>query len=413
MARNHKNWLESYMKYSSFSEAPDKFHFWTGISMLAGAIRRRVFIHQGYFEWVPNFYIVFVAPPGIVSKSTTANIGVRLLKEVPNVKFGPNVVTWQALVKAFSEATEVIERADGTLDPMSAMTIVASELGNLLNPQDREMVDMLVNLWDCHRGEITKVTKTMGDDRIQNPWVNMIGCTTPDWISGTFPEYMIGGGFTSRCIFVYGEDKRKLVAYPGLVMDQETRDMAGPLSEDLVHISNLEGEFKLTSEAVAWGEAWYTDHYDKNKHSISDSRMKGYLARKQTHMHKLAMILSLSQKDELVITEENLQLACTVLTAAEADMPKVFAHIGLTNETRAIEFLINLVRRVTKIDYEEAYRALSRSLTSTQFEEVAKSAIKTGYIRHDTVNGRTILSRVLDSSQDQPVAQPLVAAPGP
>jgi len=62
-----ENWLKSYMHYSSFSEAPDKMHFWVGVSTIAGALRRRVWIDQGYFQWTPNFYIVFVSPPGIVS----------------------------------------------------------------------------------------------------------------------------------------------------------------------------------------------------------------------------------------------------------------------------------------------------------------------------------------------------------
>lgn len=362
------------------SESPDKFHLWTGISVVAGALRRRVFIDQGYFEWTPNFYIIFVAPPGIVSKSTTAAIGMRLLREIPTIKFGPNVVTWQALVTNFAAAREMFERANGAIEPMSAMTIVSSELGNLLNPQEREMVDLLVSLWDCERGSLTKATKTMGDDKVENPWINILGCTTPDWISGTFPEYMIGGGLTSRCVFVYGEEKRRLVAYPGLAMPSTSGDLKAKLVEDLLAISTIEGQYKLTREAVAWGEMWYASHYEKNSHSIADTRMKGYIARKQTHLHKVAMILAAARSDVLEIAEEHLVEALGVLEAAETDMPKVFAHIGLTNETRAIHTVVALVRRSGGIKYHAVYRNLCSTLTLGQFEEVVRSALKTGYI---------------------------------
>jgi hypothetical protein len=122
-------------------------------------------------------------------------------------------VTWQALVSAFAESTMSFEY-QGEFYPMSALTIESSEFGNLLNPQDTEMIDLLVSLWDSKQGAFHKKTKASGNDIVENPWINLIACTTPSWIAGNFPEYMIGGGFTSRCIFVYAEKKAQLVAYP-------------------------------------------------------------------------------------------------------------------------------------------------------------------------------------------------------
>lgn len=78
--------------------------FISGLSLaIAGALRRKVWIDQAYFKWYSNFYIIpLVAPPGIVSKSTTAGIGMSILREVPGVNFGPDVVTWPAFVEAFA-----------------------------------------------------------------------------------------------------------------------------------------------------------------------------------------------------------------------------------------------------------------------------------------------------------------------
>ena len=107
MARNFRDWLEAFCDYAQYGEAPRRMYFWVGVSAVAGALRRKVWIDQAYFRWHPNFYIILVAPPGIVSKSTTASIAMRLLRRVPRIKFGPDVVTWQALVGAFAEATEM------------------------------------------------------------------------------------------------------------------------------------------------------------------------------------------------------------------------------------------------------------------------------------------------------------------
>ena len=56
-----------------------------------------------------------------------------------------------------------------------------------------------------------KISKHAGNDDVVNPWINIIACTTPAWIAGNFPEYMIGGGFTSRCVFVYADAKERFV----------------------------------------------------------------------------------------------------------------------------------------------------------------------------------------------------------
>ena len=121
--------------------------------------RRQVWIDMGYFHWVPNFYIIFVAPPGIVSKSTTANIGMNLLREIDGIHFGPDAVTWQALVQSMGQSAELIPMPDGTMMPMSCITIVSSEFGNFLNPNDREMIDALTHLWDGQIGVFKKKTK--------------------------------------------------------------------------------------------------------------------------------------------------------------------------------------------------------------------------------------------------------------
>ena len=86
----------------------------------------------------------------------------NLLRQVPGIKFGPDVVTWPALVSAFAESTEAFE-FEGTFHPMSAMTLESSEFGNLLNPQDKEMVDLLVSLWDGKQGSFEKHTKHNGN----------------------------------------------------------------------------------------------------------------------------------------------------------------------------------------------------------------------------------------------------------
>lgn len=393
--RRCANWLDTYMQYSSSSESPDNFHFWTAVSCIAGALRRRVWIDMGYFEWTPNFYIVFVAPPGIVSKSTTASIGMNLLRQVPSIKFGPDAVTWQSLVQSLADSTEGVE-LNGEISPMSAITIVSSEFGTFLDPNNREMVDVLVSLWDGQRGAFQKSTKTQGNDNVENPWVNILACTTPAWIAGNFPEYMIGGGFTSRTVFVYGEDKRHLVAYPGALLPPEHHRRAEDLIHDLEIISTeLVGPYIITEEARAWGEVWYERHYATTPTHLMDDKFGGYRARKQSHIHKLALIIAAAQRNELTITMEDLIAAEGFMTETETHMPKVFAQIA-SEESRFANELKGILFRIGACTIRDAYLPLQNSCSSRTFNEALDSLRLAGYVH---VTGQNIrpTKRLYDS----------------
>lgn len=384
MARRFNDWIQEYINYASFSEAPTKMHFWSGVAAVAGTLRRHVWIDQVYFKWYANHYIVFVAPPGIVSKSTTVAIAMDILRKVSGVGFGPDVVTWPALVTAFAGCRESFQVGDDWYT-QCALTLESSEFGNLVNPQDREMIDLLVTLWDARTGAFSKKTKTSGNDEVENPWINMIACTTPAWIAGNFPEYVIGGGFTSRCLFVYADKKEKYIAYPSLETPPGLRDRAILLADDLAHMAEvLKGPYELTADAIAWGRIWYKHHYDHPPPELArDERFGGYLARKQTHIHKLAMVLAAAQRDEMRITADDLALAEAAISALESDMPKVFARIGRTEESIQAERFVKFVHSFTdEVAFDVAYQFVYTHFPKAQdFEAIFKGAMMSGQIR--------------------------------
>ncbi|NIS77743.1 MAG: DUF3987 domain-containing protein [Deltaproteobacteria bacterium] len=391
--RHFKDWLKKYLEYTAHSEAPDIFHFWTGVSTIAGALRRRVWIDQRYFQWTPNFYIFFVAPPGVVSKSTTMGIGMKLLREIEGVHFGPDAVTWQALMQSLADASELVTMPDGLMYPMSCITVAASELGTFFNPQDREMVDVLVSLWDGQVSTFRKSTKTQGHDVIENPWLNIIGCTTPAWVAGNFPEYMIGGGFTSRSVFVYAERKRQFVAYPSQVIESEQHIMdAEMLVDDLDRIAQMRGEFSLSKGAVSWGTQWYKEHWENRPRHMASEQYSGYIARKQTHIHKLAMVLSAAQRDELVIYESDLIAANTLVTALEKDMIKVFDQVGTKENAEQMKEVLTLIRAAKEIDRQKVWQMMMYKFRShDEFEMCLSGLINSGYITQKSDGTKLIL----------------------
>lgn len=395
MARHYKDWIQTFLEYSKFGEAPPHMYFWVAVSAIAGALRKHVWFDMGTFRWYPNFYIIIVAPPGIVAKSTTSGVGMELLRAVPGIKFGPNVVTWEALVQKFGQAAEQFEW-NGEMRTMSPITIESSEFGNLFDPKDRKMVDVFVDLWDSKDGPFEKATKMSGNDHIVSPWFNIIGCTTPSWIAENFSRYLIGGGFTSRAMFVYAQQKHKFVAYPKRHMTEEGYDrevVRQKLIEDLEHIScNLIGEYEMTEEAYEFGEAWYTDHYTKQIRNFDPTVFGGYVARKQSHVHKLAMVLAAATSDEMLITKTHLETALQMVTDLEPDMHHVFTQIGKSDAAVNIDKLFALVKRLGKVSYADAYKEVHSYFPSArEFEDVLLGAQRSGFVVIKSEGGRAII----------------------
>lgn len=378
--REHHDWLSAFVDYTKHGEAPTKLYFWVGIATVAGALKRRVWIDQRTFRWYPNLYTLLVAPPGVVSKSTTAALGMDLLRAVPGINFGPDVVTWQALFDAFNDVHEGVMYGNAPLE-MSALTIAVSEFGNFLRPDDREMVDQLVNLWDGYA--VKKRTRGDGEQVVQNPCLNVIGCTTPSWIAQNFPEYMIGGGLTSRLLFVYAEAKKQYVAYPFLHVPEDFNERRQALIRDLERISQLLGPFTLTRAATDWGEAWYERFHKTEARHIDETLLGGYINRKQTLVHKIAMCLSASQGDSLIIDQPHLERAVALITELESDMPKVYSRIGMSVEASAGQSAVAFVKRAGKpVPFYELYRYMQKTFPRVKdFNEVLEGLVKSGNLR--------------------------------
>lgn len=345
MSRHFKHWLDGYLEYTRDMESPTNFHFWTGIATIAGALRRKVWIDMRKFTWTPNFYIILVAPAGIAAKSTSISIGMDLLLKLPveaGVRFGPESMTWQKLADSLSESTEFVKYLDlkgkESLQPMSAITCAVSELGTFLTMDDDKLLSFLIRMWDGGDATFTHSTKASGNVEVRAPWLNMIAATTPAWLSQNFPAVMIGGGLASRIIFIHETQKRGLIPYPDEMQhDAEHERMRRELIDDLYKISQLAGPYFLDEDTRVWGRAWYLNHHNGGRpiHMASE-RYSGYIARKQTHLHKVAMVVAASRRDELFIDKTDLIEAEHIIETMEKQMLKTFEAIGQNEIANAL-----------------------------------------------------------------------------
>lgn len=383
--RQLRDWLQSYVEYTQETEAPREFHLWTGISTIAGAMGRKCWIDMGRFMLYPSFYIIFVAPPGVATKSTTAGIGMEMISTTKATRLFQGSITWQAVLDQLKDG-EVMVEVEGRKMMMSSLQVFASELGVLLKKEDNSMIDLLVDLWDG-KSKIERRTRGGGVIDVARPHLNLIGCTTPAWLSSYAEAYMIEGGFFSRSIFVYADEKDRLIAYPDSKIDIELQTA---LENDLQRISRIKGVFSLTEEAREWGEAWYHELWTNPPEEIAGERFQSYRSRRQTHLHKVAMILSAAQGDNRVITLEHMVIAEEMIKLAEQHLVTIHESIVSSEKLEAYRLILKTIKKSQGMAKGELFNQLSTRITYQEFVQGLEAAVFAGHVkekqdRHGTI----------------------------
>ena len=359
------------------------------MSTIAGVLRRRVWIEQLYFQWTPNFYIVLVAPPGIAAKSTAMGIGMRLLREVDGVHMGPNSLTWQGLTTALQEAQQLLQLSEDFFQPISCLTCALSELGTFLKPQDTSLVDLLVDLWDGQVRPWRHKTRTTGEVNISNPWMNIIGCVTPAWLRENFPTYLVEGGLTSRIVFVFADRKRQLVPYPADIINIEKfKSYSEALVDDLRDMAEMQGEYKLTEGAKQWGRDWYDKHWSGQSNATISDRYSGYLARKQTHIHKLGIVRSAARDNSMLVTVEDLIGAERMLKIHEQHLEKIFETVGVHDVGKQIREVLAIIRAAGAVSSQQLMQLVSDRMNSKQLDEVITTLKRSADIELVSIEGK-------------------------
>jgi hypothetical protein len=100
------------------------------------------------------------------------------------------------------------------------------------------------------------------------------------------------------------------------------------------------------------------------------------------HLLKIAMVVSAATKDELVLTQFDIESALQLLSEVEDKMPKVFANVGknpLAADTDEVEEAI-LAAGPQGLSYGDLTGRFKHSLRKDELAEVLESLVIRGLI---------------------------------
>jgi hypothetical protein len=350
-----RKWFQTYYEYARYGESPEVYNLWTAISTISSVLRRNVWLDQGRFILYPNQYIILVGPPGKVGKGTALGLGKDLLKNIEGVKFIPDSLSREDLIRRMANAGSKLKGEPATV------TILSGELSSLIEPSGLMMVSFLTDIYDGH-GKWEYSTKHQGRDPLYKPLLNILGATTPSWIANGFPVEAIGHGFTRRTVFVYADEPDQLFPFPP-ALDESKRDK---LIEGLREIAKLKGEFVITPKGR---EAYEEIYYEIYKGNPQDHRVEGFHWMKKNHVLKVAMTLSVAEDDSLELTDSHIEKAWKIIKMIATDMSKAFSAVGKYQHASDLERIYGEIVKSGGMSETEIY---SRNYASGDIQEIAK-----------------------------------------
>ncbi len=382
--------ITSYLEYTIDTEPPAIFHRWALLTCVAAYLARDVHIQHGHFKIYPNLYTLLIGSAGS-RKSSAINIAKGLLKNLGYAHFSPTKTTKEKFFIDMAEGNTGMAGDDfldqsifGSQDiaSVSEMFIVAGEFNTFFGNNILDFVTDLGELWD-YSGTFESKVKNSKSVQIMNPTISILGGNTPTGFSAAFPIEILGQGFFSRTLMIFGERTRPKITWPEPPCDIHTATLSDHLRAIKANAANL-GCIALPKESKELLDIIY-----KTWNDLDDMRFESYSNRRFTHLLKLCLIFAcLRQADRITI--DDIIEANTTLAYAEHFMPKALGEFGKARHSDTAHKILQLLESTQGIvGFGDMWKAVHNDLDkpaelSTLIENLVRAdriqAVKGGFL---------------------------------
>jgi len=367
VARNFDNWLTAFCEYADDGFLPPQFNLWAGLSVIAGALERRVWLPwSDTYSFFPNIYVLLVSMPGD-GKSVALGKATGLLQEVnrrtSTLNMIPSQVTEAKFIELMGHGRTFTERRGDReiIHRQNAGYYWASEASNSLKNIFGDFIACLTDFYDCPPTWERATKKDGKKIQLTNVCMNLIAGSTFDYLGKLVNDENIMGGFASRLIYVVSKNKEvKAQAFQlGQTpeMQAERKVYREALIADLTEISKLVGVMTAAPEfARAW-ETWYPI-FETKRRAMESEKTQSILARANTNILKVAMLLSAAESDSRVLTLEHWHRAHDMVMAIQEETPSLFQQVRANgtskSPTQVTSALLLIMKKYPGISIESA-----------------------------------------------------------
>ena len=358
------SFLSSYLAYTTDSEVPVCFNRWAALSGIATILERNLFIPHGHSHIYANQYLMLIGSAG-----TRKSSAIKLMRSML-VKAGFSSIAAERTSKEKflldlsgqennGSAEDILDKnLFGGVDDssVSPIAIMADEANDFFGYGNVEFLSILGSLWDHNGPAYTTKTKSGGNVSISNPTISILSGNTPTGFASAFPPEIIGQGFFSRLLLIYGEPNGKRIPFPTIPDPHHTAHIVDYLQRiKSYHYGGLG-----YSDA---GKALLSLIYTSPK-SIEDLRFDSYYNRRFTHLLKLCIVVAAS-KLEKEISEDTVIEANTYLSYAESLMPKALGEFGKSRNSDVTHKILSFIEAHDGVKLKQIVKLVSSDLEKT------------------------------------------------
>ena len=379
--RRLKNWLESYKEYTFDTEPPRHFHLWCSLSAISSALRKKVWFRFGRLRIHPNLYVVLVSEPGIARKTQAISYEEEIVSEVSVIVTSADAITPQAMLEDLEMAKAEEPTPSGTMLTHNSLSIISGEFESFLGQKrdNTKMLVLLTDLYDCKIRPYRYRTKGAGTNVIASPFLSLLAGTTPESLASALPSTAIGGGLTSRILFIWADKKERKVDVPET--SPELKELKKHLIYDLTTISRITGAYTYTPESREWWRTWYNNYEELDPNRLcKDPVFRGWYSRKPTLILKVAMLVTAAKSDILKVRVAEFEEALAIIKDNERGMQKAFAAVGRSEVTPDVALVLQIIQRQRAISEKQLMSLVWRDIDSGKFDIVIGTCIKIGRV---------------------------------
>lgn len=336
-----QGWINEYLRWiEETSESPRSFHYWSAATIVAAAIKRNCWVSRGDYNLFPNMFTILVGHTGL-GKGRSINPAVGLLRESGCSNILSDKLTIQYILEKISDRGQAVAHLQMTGGTVSigqdaSCFVSAPEIEDLLMASDA--MPSLKEIWECKDGPFEYGTRGRGLVKIAKPCPTMLGGCTPSQIAVLFPSQAVGGGFVRRCNFVYEGDRARFIVWP--TPRNGNDPIRQKLVDDLRHIATLRGCFQFDKYAKEMFAKYYVS---QGADEFADEATASYETSKPYHALKLAMAMTASKNDSMMIDFVTMGMAINMVDHCAADLKKVFRSVGDSELTVVIDKVMRYI----------------------------------------------------------------------
>lgn len=375
------DFVTQFLKGFTGSMILPRYATWSALAALAIATSKRVWINQEHYQIFPNLYIVLVGPMGSRKSTPMEKVWKMIRTCFPAQCFGSSIASRESIIKEMSsDDCADMYKFDGKLLELRSYALFIDEIANFFSFNPGSMVAFLTNIYSTPRFKSSTIVRGVED--IENPCMNLLGCTTPEYITGSLKRHLLEGGIARRIIFVNEILEVERNAFPEKTEESKLADLW--CMEHLKKVRLQVGPLSFTIEAKFFLQDWYQS---QPKHG--DLVMKGFWNNSDILAQKIAILLTLAKPDfPKFISRETVQTATQILTSVEQHLPLLTAASGGNRLAVVHQRLLGLLREnggwMTEVHF---HRIASQDLNEKEYIDVVTMFMKTNQMVADKVNG--------------------------